>query len=98
MKLKEILIQTKEKILKEENWCQKDLAKDSEGNAVVSSSPKAVSFCALGALLSIPEDVKNALEVFENSLPAPHSISAYNDTHTHKEVLEQLDKAIASCK
>lgn len=37
---------------------------------------------------------RNCVEVVGNLIPAPLSIPAYNDSHTHEEVLALLDRAI----
>lgn len=99
---REALIAARALIADEANWTRQVCARNAAGDAVFATSPDAVCFCAIGAVqravnYNILSDnnfneyvfARNALEV-RTGIAA----SAFNDTHTHSEVLAMFDKAI----
>jgi hypothetical protein len=87
----EILIAARKLIEKPENWTQETSARDAAGRETLPTSPRAVCWCASGAILRAGRaDAGNALF----ALRSVGNIAHFNDTHTHPEVLALLDKAI----
>lgn len=99
--VKELLLVARQAISNPENWTQYVIARDAEGVMIFPDSSKAVCWCSLGALRKAQEDLKadettyvEAYDVLCDVLDG--SIVAYNDTHTHAEVLALFDKAITN--
>jgi hypothetical protein len=91
----QILIAARALIANSENWTKRFMARDKDGKPVRSTVPEAVCWCALGALRRIcgstfgePAEILNEEMGF--------SITAFNDLHTHAEVLAAFDRAIAA--
>jgi hypothetical protein len=80
-----ILIAARERIEDPENWCQRDLTR---GKAM----------CAYAALSRASgtetEACRAAFDLLVKGMNA-WSVSEWNDTHTHAEVLAAFDRAIA---
>ena len=96
--IKQLLIAARARISKPENWTQGTAARCSNGNPVMASDVKACQWCSLGtiALTSYSEsDPETAQLNMWRALKNP-GIAEFNDTHTHQEVLNVFDKAIAS--
>ena len=91
---KEILVAARAIIANEENWTQGTYAKDKDGSSIGVDCSNAVCFCSIGALRKITMFPVAAMEVLSNHME--DSIIAFNDEHTHKEVLAAWDEAIAS--
>lgn len=103
-----VLEQARELIADEQHWCQGADARDSRGRIVDIGVPRAQAWCALGAighicvarnlgggfqltaLIAVAEEAGIYLED-----PVYRTVPAYNDTHTHGEVLELFDRTIA---
>lgn len=107
MKLSEFLTLAKAKIEDENNWTTGAYARDKEGRAVPSFSEAACKFCSFGAVRSMDKlenvkqlsnDAKVILDGVANELLADSPTWAgtidFNDSHTHKEVMNFWDKAI----
>src|SRR5690242_8238094 len=88
-----VLREAKKLIEKKENWCQVKL---------VNILPDGKQFCSLGAVWAAHQNndqnqkkcgfyLQRALE----SRKKPINIAAFNDTHTHAEVMQLWDEAIA---
>jgi hypothetical protein len=91
---KEILIAAKALISNKENWCQnKSIKKKEDGT---------ISYCSIGAIVEIagvPEAWDERQDAFsELRTHTNGSIADFNDSHTHTEVMELFDKAIASAE
>ena len=71
------------RIEREEDWC--GCGPFGPGNAV----------CAHVAVMLTSGDWGLVLGVLRKSLPAGGTIHAYNDSHTHAEVLALFDRAIS---
>lgn len=90
---KEILVAARAIIANEKNWTQGAYAKDKDGMSTGVICSNAVCFCSIGAIRKITMS-SDAMEVLRNHME--DSIIAFNDGHTHKEVLAAWDEAIAS--
>ena len=91
---KEILVAARAIIANEENWTQGAYAKDKDGSSIGVNCSNAVCFCSIGAIRKITMFPFDAMKVLRNHME--DSIIAFNDGHTHKEVLAAWDEAIAS--
>lgn len=105
MKTSELLQQAKLLIATPETWTTRSYAKDNEGNSCSDLDEDACSFCSSGA---INRASRNAGSFLFNK--AEHHLQtvtrdkvgdnincsylAYNDRHTHAEVMELWDQAI----
>jgi hypothetical protein len=85
-----------------EAWTQGASAQDSAGLPVPPESPQACRWCILGAIdkasnydynrwLEATRQIRDVLRGKATSI----SIAAFNDSHTHAEVLALLRKAAA---
>jgi hypothetical protein len=84
----EILIAAKAKIQAKEHWGQ--------GRAF---APATGQYCALGALWSQGPNNIRAENILGAALPEGHkSIAAYNDSHTHEDILSLYDRAIRNAR
>ena len=107
----EIFEEARELISVPERGTQHSVARDNESNSVRFDSPRAVCWCIAGALAltshkngvkltgpiaSILREVQNILESLEPGTNA--WIGFFNDTHTHAQALQLLDKAIKLAK
>lgn len=81
-------------------WTQGDAARDAEGRPVITISPKAVSFCALGAIFRSAYNLTGkhaaANKLFQRLTQEPEfcMIVALNETrhkNTHERVLARFD-------
>lgn len=74
----------------EDRWTQGWFAKDKDGNAVMNdwrTNPEVTCFCLAGAV-EVCYPIYNDLQVVFNKLfNKIGNITAFNDTHTHAEVL-----------
>jgi len=92
----EILIAARALIAEEKSWCQGALARNAAGVATTPYRPGAVAFCSvsaidlIGGLTESVHDAYAALALFCDDRP-----TVFNDSHTHAEVLDAYDKAIA---
>lgn len=77
-----------------EHWCQGNYAVSKYGTEAPPQAEDAVKWCLLGAQLRVDVDCIPALVKTLKANKCVDSIAAYNDSHTHAEVLSLLDKAI----
>lgn len=111
MRAKEVLVEVRQLLGNKENWTQGVMARDIEGGGVSAWSNEAVCWCLAGALSYVTRfDVPDirpmaavALAVAIKALGKPiyetyptDIVISFNDGTWHVEVLEVLDKAIAS--
>ena len=100
--VKQALIDTKT-ILQTKDWCQGNYARDANKKPVIASDPSAVSYCLVGAIWAatpiidwhLRAEISECLQLLNgNSIP-----TKWNDQkgRTKQEVIDLLDKAIASC-
>ena len=77
-----------------ESWCQREMAKDKDGNQVNVYDPKATQRCALGHLALLPMDTRNpAIIATIAALPLGKSIPAYNDSVSVEKIVDLFNKA-----
>jgi hypothetical protein len=90
-------------------WTQSNYAKNKNRSSVDPTSPKAVCWCALGALQKVvnilyqnsrsdknlhSDEYHEIRELLADQAgERPH---VFNDTHTHSEVLDLFDRTIKS--
>jgi hypothetical protein len=90
----ETLKAARELIANPERWTKGWFAKKADGSDTNSRNPDAYCWCAYGALHRA-----NYYEAIEPehllSRLMGGNIAAFNDTHTHPEVIAMFDKAIA---
>jgi hypothetical protein len=103
----EILIAAKDKISDEKNWGKGYYGMDSDGRSVASYSYKAVCWCSAGAINKVAHDNygSRTSEVLDVQLAFKYltdvtggSITFYNDTHDHKDVMRAFDEAILTSR
>ena len=98
----ETLKAARELIATEDTWMQGDVAINSDGEACSALDDVAVAWCALGALQRVSLNRKQfttGIEALERTLGTLHPdgrppVAAFNDDHTHAEVIELFYKAI----
>ena len=102
MQVTQILQAARDLIAKPENWTQDDFAKAADGSGVDSNNDKAVCWCSLGALHKVSPPVEDnqtkklAKILLRKAMGGP--IAAFNDAHTHEEVIAAWDEAIKLAK
>lgn len=101
----EALIAARALIEKPEFWIKGTLARDERGNYVNPTDPRAIQFCAVGAVTRIDIRAYTALcravrDGGLHQLSGRERLSALNDdpTTTHAMVLGWFDKAIANAQ
>jgi len=95
--VKVMLEKAKNLIRNPDNWTTEKYARDANGVSVNPKSPEACKFCVLGAIMNIQGVNCDDLDYVSRILYKATgylNISSFNDSHTHKQVLELLDKAI----
>jgi hypothetical protein len=79
-------------------WTQGVAARNRLGSSIDPLAENAFCFCSLGAIRNVVASDDHAFERASDALRS-HSptgvAAAFNDTHTHAEVLALFDKAIA---
>lgn len=103
MKTSEFLIKAKSLIADPENWTQEDYARDSKGDGCFWNEPQATCFCSIGALYKVgglekrtyqlPYNVKQSCDLLKQQMEG--YVPAFNDSHTHEQVMQAWDRAIA---
>ena len=97
MTVADVLRAVRKKIERRECWTQNVVARDSYGVPVVSTSEKACCWCLAGAIefevdnLQLWSDVICSFDEVLNG----QNLVVFNETHTHAEVIEVLDRTIA---
>jgi hypothetical protein len=80
-------------------WTQGEFARDVDGSASFALSERAHCYCALGALEKVigRPDYTDAYDKLWRVCRTKFGtdVAAFNDTHTHAEVLALFDAAIA---
>lgn len=98
----DLLIDAKELIADRESWCQHVDALDADGAPAMDTGRAPVAFCALGALSHAADLADAALIVKATACLAEvigtPNIADWNDSHTHHEVIDAFDEAIARRK
>ena len=107
METKEIILRVKDLIKDEDAWVQKKYASNEAGEFLAAGDlPSATKWCLAGAVEKVcgcgthvgdvvgKQKARIALE--EALPPLKRSLEEFNDTHTHEEVVEVLDRCLAS--
>lgn len=97
----------RQKLTNPQNWTQGAMARDSDKMSVAELSPAAVCWCLLGAMIacnrqnglssaSTNDNITAGSNIISQlAFKRSHSsISVFNDTSTHAQVLSLLDEAI----
>jgi hypothetical protein len=112
MKNSEILIAAKANIDAPEKWCQAEWALDDRGKPVAPGDVDAVCFCAISSFSKLEmrlQETAVAKRFLRDSINKLHNIPsmtlaiawaivAFNDQHTHDEVMQAFDHAIVAAK
>jgi hypothetical protein len=99
--LAEKLIAARALIADPKNWTQDVMASRADQMECEPRDPDAVCWCSLGAISKVTEGLeefwraRDALRQFVSDSP---SVSEFNDTHTHAEVLAVFDRAIETSR
>lgn len=89
------------KIAQEGQWCQGSRARSATGRPVICTdirtSPRAVSFCAEGAIVDAARETGeygylHFVRLLEGVCGAP--LPDFNDEHSHAQVLALFDRTI----
>jgi len=100
------LILKEAKLLIAQGWCQETMARDTNGNAVPSTSNSACEFCIAGAIHAAAYKHVNGQNFYESARPARMAmrraigtvdLPMWNDweSRTQSDVLHAITKAIA---
>jgi hypothetical protein len=98
---KKLLLFARQVIQTPEQWTQHVIARDAEETMIFPESDRAVCWCSMGAL----QKAKSALNAYSGPYEEAcdllcdvigGSVTVFNDTHKHEEVLEMFDKAISN--
>lgn len=90
----EILREARDLISDRDRWCQGVEALTKEGIDVDARHPKAIRWCALGAVWKLPIKHKDWEDAVRVLYAGCGSLTEFNDSHTHAEVLALFDDAI----
>lgn len=98
----QILRDARALIADEKNWTQGTYSLDQFGGSVEPVDEKAVCFCSLGALAKVvgardPDDTLQGEAVIVSLVREQGytNVAEFNDSHTHSDVLDLFDRAIA---
>lgn len=92
-------------LIETKGWCQWNEALDKYGDSVAFDSKKAASFCMMGAIYRVSEEIIHVFPIIQTlsksirtnstSIPESAHISDYNDAprRTKKQVIAKLRKA-----
>lgn len=101
----EILKAARARIADPAHWCQNVNARSAKGNGVRYSSPRAVAWCAFGAInAEVRDPMSQAARDTQQQLDAAargvfrRYVTAINDEGTHEDVLAMYDAAIAAAE
>jgi hypothetical protein len=97
MKDLEIIKGARELISDPERWSQGWYAHDKKGDWADFASDSACRWCAMGAIRKQTNstDERDCRYLYELLVGDDGSLSLFNDTHTHAEVVALFDAAIA---
>lgn len=93
----DVLKKARALIEKPKNWTQHEYARNKLGENVLSLSPAATCWCALGAIIKFSDGahvISHAERALERVIAGRLSVSSFNDSHSHAEVLAAFDRAI----
>ena len=97
---RQFLVEVRELIKSRSHWCKGAWAKTSKGNGVQADDPDACRWCLGGAMQYVcgQHPIFDSIKAYDKvrSVIKHSGIACFNDSHTHKEVIEVLDTAINS--
>lgn len=95
----EVLVAARAKIAKRENWTKYVLARTKRGFVVGPRTTGAACWCSYGAIDCVMPDHADGYSAY-STLDSfmDGDAPAFNDTHTHEEVLAAFDRAIEATK
>lgn len=112
VKVKEFLQLSRDRITDPGHWTQHVMARNQQGGPEEPRSQQAVSWCAMGAMESIPvpdeypEKIRYKAHVMltdvvddwtRGTVCEGIAVATFNDNSSHARVLEAFDKAIREC-
>jgi hypothetical protein len=105
------LLRARKIIENRRHWTRGVAARDRKGIPVTPDDPGASCWCVLGALFRVSADAKQPSTIIAGKkvqlIKSWHLIEAaagtdrlaeFNDTHSHHEVLDLIDRAIAEAR
>lgn len=97
LKPSEVLAKAADLIEPEGAWTQREYARDSNGAYTTSRDPRAVCWCALGAIIRASDGMSGSSTQFTSKIIDGRGIGAWNDDlcRTQAEVVAALRKASA---
>lgn len=98
--LKNLLKDVRMTIANPDSWIKYSLARNATGQECKPTDYAAAKFCLLGAVEKVTgstesKDFANICDALKNNIDSEY-ISIFNDSHTHEEVLNMLNRAINS--
>ena len=90
----ETLLKAKGLISTPRSWCQHNFAVRANGQDTSAYDAEAVAWCALGAISKVRSNMDTPVDTYLAMAASPMSVSVFNDSHTHEEVLAMFDRAI----
>ena len=91
---------TRALIARPEQWTTGRYARNSDGLEVAFNADEATCFCLEGAVMRVAGGDSSANDRYRHIVRAIEAVRptyiAFNDTHTHAEVLELLDRIISA--
>jgi hypothetical protein len=102
----EVLKGARELLSDRKRWTKHAYARDLQSTPTNAKNPTACKWCLAGAFskISVYEDYIKACDIITRAISSEtkgiyvfKGLTIFNDTHTHREVLAILDKAIELC-
>lgn len=94
MKTSDVLLKAAEIV--EQGWCQGELARNADGYVVPPRSHTAASWCAMGAIYRVAEDLSASAKRFLRAAVGSPHLAQWNDgCRTQAEVAAKLREAAA---
>ena len=100
-----VLTEARDLISDPKRWTQGAYARDAHGRQTYWGDPAAVCWCASGAISkatkltpaqsAMNRDLVDQAQAELDSAIDHYGVFTFNDSRTHKEVLEMFDRAIA---
>ena len=94
--VKQVLTKAKALIQQPENWTQNAFARNQSGQLTSVHDTTTTCWCSLGAINKVTTDSQEQREAKHHLRTAMfnHKIEEFNDSMTHKAVMEAWDRAI----
>lgn len=96
-RLTEIFTKVRALLAEPDHWIRGTYARDLNGESIYPESARATCWCLSGAVRRVTLDEYAAWTVLDRlDSQAGQDSTAFNDTHSHREVLDLIDRTIAS--